>query len=237
MPDGHYAHDVKADGNCFYRALARCLADDPVIVAALRLQPGMRGVQRLRRTVAELMQHDPAVRGWLQQLFELVALCPKLEEDFHLLERNGQGELDVMACCDAVREAGTWASEVEVRILQRLLDPFGVAVLTVDAPDVGSMQASCDLEAQILAQTGATPHPRCLVLIHVADSHYMYLSLNGQRVVATRALHDYVETFLEEMEEEEGEEEGEEEEEEGEDENDTAGPTGSQEVTVELVQA
>jgi hypothetical protein len=187
------AHDVAGDGNCFFRALYRCMVKDDLL--ALQYDLGCSedaGVARLRGVLAECIRNNPQVQAWYRDLVQLLDACPELVPDFPFFSTT----LD--AAADAIEENGTWASEFEFRVAEAVLRAAGVRLLVVQSPSMANLTEEMDVEESLYRKLQLEELKRCICLVHLANHHFLYFSFDSRRIMDVKDFERYLKFYLEE---------------------------------------
>jgi hypothetical protein len=218
----HTVNDVAGDGNCFYTAIAACVCSDGDLREDLLLRNSldpalpragvsgadadcsMRATDCIRGRVALELSTDTKVREWMRALCDLLRECPDILENYPFISSAGGMELvhtrdlhEILAQCAAsIQTDRVWASEVENRIVRKLLRLHDLALVVVDASDIGDLRQTSNFEKLLVAALRHETRPRCIVLVRIDDDHYMYLTMQGVAILRTPALLDYMTGFV-----------------------------------------
>ena len=153
-------------------------------------------VDRLRGLVAHRMVTKPSCRATVTNLLLTLRQCPHAKADFPLVVERDRDLHGLESLAAAVLRNGTWASQIEHGIIKDLLGKLDVALITLECRDKRSLAEDTVVEEQLLRALKATAHTHCVVLIHLANSHYMYMTLDHVSVPETDTLLSYITTFL-----------------------------------------
>lgn len=209
----HAAHDVANDGDCFYRSIHLCVKQDPDVFATLfdSKSIAVQAVRRLRQFIAENLRNNDKLQDWLVHLSEILLTCPKLSFDYPFIRKAGgvnhlrscpDKDTLIETCAAAIEIPQVWASEFEQKVVEEQLNKFGICMITLEAVSKESLMESNDIEEQLMTALAAQDLPRCIVLIHVSNNHYMYISLKQKGLIAAKIipvnlLIAYLQDFLE----------------------------------------
>lgn len=197
-------HDVRGDGNCFFRAILKCLIRDPDILWALGVSEHTMkaGITGLRQAVADEINNGSSVQEWVKDLMLLSKDCPESLEDFPALQEaleDAQDNADITASlANAIATNGTWVSEIEVKVMQDLFLKIDITLFVISVPSRHSIKHDYHMEERLLsALQQDISSSRCMVLIHVNNDHYMYMSLDKSYLPDPKTLREYLVGFLE----------------------------------------
>jgi hypothetical protein len=211
----HRIHDVKGDGNCFFRALWICISGDDDLISRFWAS-GLaqdNAIIRMRHACASALMADVGARQRLRSLWTLIQGCPSLLSDFPVLEKLSPSldfEFAHFRCAQEMCTAGVWVSEIEVRLAASILGGeaktsfavhqnhlVSVALLILDAPSLRNAREEIDIELQLAAQLRDVTEARCVVLCRVGDNHYWFMSLSGDTIIDTAMFKEHIDQFLE----------------------------------------
>lgn len=197
-------HDVRGDGNCFFRAILRCLVQDPDILWLLGVSEHTMkaGITGLRQAIAGEIKNGSSVQAWVKDLVVLSKDCPESLEDFPALQEaleDTQEPDDITASlANVIATNGTWVSEIEVSIMQNLFSKIDITLFVISVPSRHSIKHDYHMEERLLSALQQDINSsRCLVLIHVNNDHYMFMSLDKCYLPDPKILKEYLVGFLE----------------------------------------
>ena len=202
----HALHDVRGDGNCFFRAILKCLIRDPDILWALGVSEHTMkaGITGLRQAVADEIKNGSSVQEWVKDLMLLSKDCPESLEDFpalqEALEESAPEEPDdiTASLANVIATNGTWVSQTEVTIMQNLFSKIDITLFVISVPSRHSIKHEYHMEERLLSALQQDINSsRCMVLIHVNNDHYMYMSLDKCYLPDPKTLREYLVGFLE----------------------------------------
>lgn len=204
----HAVHDVRGDGNCFFRAILKCLIRDPDILWALGISEHTMkaGISGLRQAIADEINNGSSVQEWVKDLMLLSKDCPDSLEDFPALQEalqealeDTQGNSDIAASlANAIATNGTWVSEIEVKVMQDLFAKIDITLFVISVPSRHIIKHDYHMEERLLsALQQDISSSRCMVLIHVNNDHYMYMSMDKCYLPDPTKLKCYLIGFLE----------------------------------------
>ena len=207
-------HDVRGDGNCFFRAVLKCLTQDPDILWAFGISEHTMkaGISGLRQAIADEVTNASFVQEWVKDLMHLSKDFPDSLEDFpalqDALQESANQELsDVTTClATAITTNGTWVSEIEVKVMQKLFSKVDITLFVISVPSRHCIKYEFHMEEGLLSALQQNIRTsRCMVLIHVHNDHYMYLSLDHCYLPDPTKLKEYLTDYLESESESESE--------------------------------
>ena len=159
----------------------------------------MTSTVELRRLVATEVLNDCGAQIQISNLVQLLSTDSSLIKDYPFMCENDRDQAGYSAMAAAIASDGVWASEVEHGIVAKLLRELDITLITLDCTSLVALTEDCDVEEQLLkaleAHRQRTKH--CVVLVHIANNHYMYMALNRMRLIEMDLLHSYVSQFLE----------------------------------------
>ena len=199
----HYAHDVPKDGNCFYACVVRTCGH------LLGVGNELSGIKQLRQKIADAVRTDPRLHQTIQDLFSLIRQCPQLKLDFPFIPDQKTTSDQFESLASRIARTGVWASEVEHSIVKHLLHEMGIDLLTLDCTNKKKLYEDCDIEVQLLSALESATKERCIVLVHISNNHYMYMSLGHDRIPFREDFLDHIRVFLESDHEDEDDDDSE----------------------------
>ena len=190
------AHNTKADGHCFYRAIVNSTRSDQVLQKKLTLLDldEMEAVLRLRYLIKRSIQDSPKVQQWLCELVLLVKEAPCVLDEYPLMKVNSDESIG-----DRILNSNVWASSFEIDIIRSLMELQGIALLIVSDTTKDDLLKSTKIEEELMGIiSGPSMHlTRCIVLIRLtASEHYMYCTLNGEGVMQVEELHECLSEYV-----------------------------------------
>ncbi len=207
----HAAHDVARDGNCFYSSVFLCLKQDHRAHAVLfdSCRCLEQAALNLRSHLATQLLAERRLQTWLFDLITVLKSTAKsVSNDFPFIQKAGGvlslHELDkvtVLKCAEAIRSSSVWASEFEKSVVQDMLQQIGISLLVLEAPSQSTIVDTNVIEEQMYAALKREKTLQCIILIHVDNNHYMYMTLRQDglipaRVIPVRLMQKYIEGFL-----------------------------------------
>ncbi len=186
----HYAHDVPKDGNCFYACVVKTCGH------LLGVGTDISGIKKLRQKIADAVRTDPALHQTIEELFSLLKQCPQLRIDFPFISGKAIASAQVEPLAARIGKDGVWASVVEHSIVKHLLFNLGIDLITLDCTSEKKLYSDCDIEEQLLSALESAISERCIVFVHVANNHYMFLSLGHDRICSREDFIDHIRVFL-----------------------------------------
>ncbi len=188
----HYAFDVPKDGNCFYTCTVRTCGN------LLGVGTNETAVQKLRNKVAEALHNNSSVEHIVEDLLSLIRECPQLKSDFPFLANKNVASTQLVSLAARVAKNGVWASEIEHSVVKHMLSESGVDLITLECTNKQKLYSDCDIENQLAIALASTTKERCVVLIHISNNHYMYMTLGHDRIPLCEDFRDHIRVFLEE---------------------------------------
>ena len=171
-------HDVPADGDCLYHCISECAGH----MLHVHDRTGAEATAYLRLLVARILERG--MWGWhqrMRELGELVSSCSALAVDYPLLQ-NGHEIDDII---DSVMQPGLYASEVEVKIFEKVLRRKGTALIVVES------SSGAHSRSQLLSALRPVCDATCIVLA-LEMNHYRLLSFDGALIIPKDALCKYL---------------------------------------------
>lgn len=190
------AHNTKADGHCFYRAIVGSTRSDQTLQKKLTLTglDEMEAVLRLRYIIKRSIQDSPKVQQWLCELVLLIKEAPCVLDEYPLMNVNGDESIG-----DRILNSNVWASSFEIDIIRSLMELQGIALLIVSDTTKDDLLKSTKIEEELMGiiSSPSTHVTRCIVLIRLtASEHYMYCTLNGEGVMQVEELRECLSEYV-----------------------------------------
>ncbi len=173
-------------------------------VVICKLSVNKAGISGLRQAVADEIKNGSRVQAWVRDLMMLSKDCPESLEDFpalqEALEESAPAEPDDITAtlANAITTNGTWVSEIEVTIMQNLFSKIDITLFVISVPSRHSIKHDYHMEERLLSALQQNiSSSRCMVLIHVNNDHYMFMSLDKCYLPDPKKLKEYLIDFLE----------------------------------------
>ena len=225
----HSVLDVKGDGNCFYRAILKAIANDHNTLEIFGLQHDetvVSAIEKLRYVICDFILSDAATKKWIMDFQHLSQSSASVLDDFPAVKKvieiasDGISREDISEndflnmLCQQIITDRTWASDIEISILkERLMTFCNIHLIIIKARDKHQILHTFKVEKQLLfginrihdqASVDERMSMRCLVLIQINNNHYMYLVLQRIRTLITlppvQALKLYLDDLLQDCE-------------------------------------
>ena len=134
---------------------------------------------------------------WLADFSELCLTCPDLLQEFPCLKEALDpcvvGRKDLLdihqvarLCAERVEEPKVWVSELEIQIVRRWLAKLDVGLLIISVNSRQEAVSQGVIEEKVILQLETVdqqPRNGYMVLVHVHNVHYMYLTWNGSSLL------------------------------------------------------
>lgn len=194
--------NVRGDGSCFYRCVWRVACASDAAAQALFLQPDEvadeeLGVREIRQHVAWLIENDSReTRETIDALLALAGASECINDLYPLLDAVDPEAPyfdNIKGMADMVRLKDTYASEVEVCIVQRELCDAGIALVVVSCESFSDLELLGEKWLRELDKLlPSITSPKLCTLINEGNSHYRLGKFCGDVVADTEALRTYV---------------------------------------------
>ena len=188
----HIAKNVPGDGNCLYTCIVRTCG------WAIGVGNDDLAVTRLRGVVANKLMTSHAAQATVENLLRTLASCREARRDFPLVANRDAGRKGMESMAAAVLSDGTWASQVEHQIVKDILAKVDIDLITLQCRDLRTLSDDLDVEEQLAKALNVAELTHCVVLIHLADEHYMYMTLGPDPAPERETFLSYITAFLEE---------------------------------------
>lgn len=202
--------NVLGDGSCFYRCVWRVARSSDAAAHALLLVPSdldneEQGVREIRRQVAWLIENDSReTRDTIDSLLALAGdgpdACECVTDLYPLLDAvdpqaTYQDNIEGMA--NLVRKHETYASEIEVGIVQRELVDAGIALVVISCESFSDPESLGDKWLRELHKLlPSITCPKLCTLINEDNVHYRLGKFGKEAVTDTEALRAYVDARM-----------------------------------------
>lgn len=219
----HTIKNVDSDGNCFYNCMIyACKTWNVDVIDLFEEEDIDEGdhdlhdeygeeiivderttqVMRLRRRVADILRAEPMS---LINLYALYSSDQQLRESLshqfplieHVSSKITQSEF-IDYALQQIETDGVWASEIEHSVLCDKMKEHGVDILTITVRNVSDILKYYELEEQILKLSALVQKQSkyAMVLIHVNNSHYMYVTIDDKAIFTHSLLQKHLQNYI-----------------------------------------
>lgn len=205
-------YNVAADGNCFYRCIARIVKEDIHIAAALEIDLDNHDeeyiIKQIRQFVSRSIIKDSLAHQIIQNLINVFKESSFIEENYPILSFVDVEKTlneNIIAIAYAIQDTCVMASSVELEIIsQRLSEIDTDTSLVILSQDL--YISKVDLEDKWLRELFKLIRKidcsRMAILVNENNIHYKYIKIDNSIVNYTKEIDTNIEALMNEPSEE-----------------------------------
>lgn len=194
----HSVHNTPYDGDCAYRSFLRCVRSDWHYAKLFKViqKSEDAAVQNLRNRVAHVATWYPQFMSSILDLCDIIKAVPEVIEDYDFMKYAGGPHGNLFLYKATIATTKNFASEIELNVLAAMAEGHGIQLVILDAPSTKLMIETWHIEKQLacVLKTNARMS-KLIILVHVEDLHYMYLSIDNDKIIDITRLQEYVDSL------------------------------------------